>query len=64
MRRAGDHEPPDEPPDSVPEVGGNWEATPWLRCTTCGYAESEGITVTATFKRAHELPEDDNPPST
>jgi hypothetical protein len=64
MRWAGDHDPPDEPPERVPEVGGDWEATPWLRCTTCGYAEAEGIVVTATFMRDHAPPKDDNPTST
>jgi hypothetical protein len=63
MRWAGDHDPPDEPPESVPEVGGNWEPAPLLRCTTCGYAEGEPIIVSATFERDHALPEDDNPTS-
>jgi ribosomal protein L37E len=45
MRWAGEHDPPDEPPETVPEVGEDWGATPWLQCTTCGYPESERITV-------------------
>jgi hypothetical protein len=43
MRWVGDHDPPDEPPESVPEVGGDWQATPWRACTICGYAEGEGL---------------------
>jgi hypothetical protein len=47
MRWAGKGDPPDGPPQRVPEVGGDWEATPWLRCITCGYAEAEPITLSA-----------------
>jgi hypothetical protein len=61
MRWAGEHDPPDEPPETVPEVGGDWEATPWLRCTTCGYAESEGITLTAMFNPDEVPPEGGSP---
>ena len=60
MRWAGDDDPPDEPPESVPEIGGNWEPAPLLRCATCGYAEAEPIIVTGTSKRDHARPEDDN----
>jgi len=58
MRWAGEDDPPDEPPETVPEVGGDWEATPWLRCTTCGYAETEGVVFSAMFKLDDVLPED------
>ncbi|MFZ0973423.1 MAG: hypothetical protein WAN22_14435 [Solirubrobacteraceae bacterium] len=40
--------------ERVPEVGGDWEATPWLRCVTCGYAEGEPITLWAV--RLDDLP--------
>ena len=45
MRWAGETDPPDDPPDTVPEVGGDWEATPWLACCACGWAESEGAII-------------------
>lgn len=60
MRWAGEGDPPDEPPDTVPEVGRGWEATPWCRCTRCGYAESEGI-VTVGIK-LDDVPLDDARP--
>jgi hypothetical protein len=60
MRWAGEHDPPDEPPQTVPDVGGDWEATPWFRCTTCGHAESEAITITAIFTSDAVRPEDDS----
>jgi hypothetical protein len=41
MRWAGADDPPAAPLAMVPEIGGSWEATPWLRCTACGYAEEE-----------------------
>jgi len=56
MRWVGE-DAPDEPPQTVPEVGGDWEATPWLACTTCGHAETE---ATIIFSRMLEL--DDLPP--
>jgi hypothetical protein len=43
MRWAGEGDPPSEPPATVPEVGEDWEATPWVRCMTCGHAETEGM---------------------
>jgi hypothetical protein len=63
MRWAGKHDPSDGPPETVPEVGGDWEATPWLRCTSCGYAEAEGITVYGHVQLDDELPESGSPTS-
>ena len=62
MRWAGDGDPPDEPPDTVPSVGADWEATPWRRCTTCGYSESEP-NVSVGIKLDDVLPEAGNPKS-
>jgi hypothetical protein len=63
MRWAGEDDPPDEPPETVPQVGGDWEATPWLCCTTCGYAETEGIAFCVMVKLDDALPEDGSPTS-
>jgi hypothetical protein len=53
----------EEPPETVPEVGGDWEATPWLACTTCGHAETEGITFSAMVKLDDVPPEGGRPTS-
>ena len=58
MRWAGEGDPPDGPPETVPEVGGDWEATPWLACTTCGHAESEGATIVGIVE-LDDFPPDD-----
>ena len=60
MRWAGQDDPPDGPPETVPEVGGDWEATPWLRCTTCGYAESEGAIIVG-IREVDDVTSDDLP---
>ena len=62
MRWAGDEDPPDEPPATVPVVGGNWQATPWMRCTSCGYAEGEA-NVSIGVKVDDVLPDDGSPTS-
>ena len=49
---------PLEQPDTVPEVGGDWEATPWLACTTCGYAESEGA-ISVGIAELDDVPPED-----
>ena len=59
---AGDGDPPDEPPDTVPSVGADWEATPWRRCTRCGYSESQP-NVSVGIKLDDVLPEAGNPKS-
>jgi hypothetical protein len=63
MRWSGEGNAPDEPPDTVPEVGVDWEATPWVRCTTCGYAETEGHSSSIMVRFDGALPEDGSPPS-
>lgn len=57
---AGDENPPDEPPDTVPEVAGDWQATPWLRCRTCGYAEAE-VSESIAVRVQDFLPDGENP---
>lgn len=50
MRWAGEGDPPGGPPETVPEVSEDWEATPWRRCRACGHTESEGAISSGVIK--------------
>ena len=62
MRWAGEDASPDEPPDIVPEIGEDWEATPWRRCTACGHAESERTSVQLLVSDDNALSDQPNAP--